>query len=59
MEEGGITDWTEIKRQSDVRVGERRGGDIEGESEEKGEGKGSRVKSKLSSLPQAQFPGHD
>lgn len=27
MEEGGITDWTEIKRQNDVRVGERRARD--------------------------------
>lgn len=53
---GGITDWTEIKRQNDVR---KKGGEMEGKSEEKGEGKGSRVKSKLSSLPRAQFPGHD
>lgn len=55
---GGITDWTEIKRRNEVRVGERRE-EAEGKSEEKGEGNGRRVKSKLSSLPQAQFPGHD
>lgn len=57
MEEGRITDWTEIKRLSHVRV--RKEGEIKRESEEKGEGKESRVKSELSSLPRAQFPDHD
>lgn len=45
------------KRQNNVRVGE--GGLRDKKERVKTRGRGGRVKSKLSTLPQAQFPGHD